>query len=150
VNAIPRRGKKGIVGGETGNPTEILGPCAADANSDAIRQPEPGSAMSWRQQAEQVQTQAQCSPEGNSMPNLRGIVQQLKTQRDRAQKEVERLNAALMALGVSGGSLGSQSGGLRRVRTVNSRKPLSAAARKRIAAAQRARWAKWKAARRSK
>jgi hypothetical protein len=40
------------------------------------------------------------------MPNLSGIVQQLKTERDRAQKEVERLNAALMALG----SLGSQSG----------------------------------------
>ena len=31
---------------------------------------------------------------GETMPNLRGIVQQLKTQRDRAQKEVERLNAA--------------------------------------------------------
>jgi len=80
------------------------------------------------------------------MPNLRGIVQQLKTQRDRTQKEVERLNAALMALG----NLGSQSSGLRRIRTVKSRKPLSAAARKKIAAAQRARWAKWKAARRRK
>ncbi len=80
------------------------------------------------------------------MPNLRGIVQQLKTERDRAQKEMERLNAALMALG----NLGSQSGALRRVRTVKRRKPLSAAARKKIAAAQRARWAKWKAARRSK
>jgi hypothetical protein len=80
------------------------------------------------------------------MPNLSGIVQQLKTQRDRAQKEVDRLNAALIALG----SLGSQNGGLRRVRSVKSRKPLSAAARKKIAAAQRARWANWKAARRSK
>ena len=80
------------------------------------------------------------------MPNLSGIVQQLKTQRDRAQKEVERLSAALMALG----NLEGQSGGLRRVRTVKSRKPLSAAARKKIAAAQRARWAKWKAARRRK
>ena len=38
------------------------------------------------------------------MPNLRGIVQQLKTERDRVQREVERLNAALMALG----NLGSQ------------------------------------------
>ena len=74
------------------------------------------------------------------MPNLGGIVQQLKTQRDRAQKEVERLNAALVALG----SLGSQSGRLRR--DVKSRKPLSVAARRRTAAAQRARWAKWKAA----
>ena len=80
------------------------------------------------------------------MPNLSGIVQQLKTQRDRAQKEVERLNAALMALG----NLGSQSGGLGRVRTDKGRKSLSVAARKKIAAAQRARWAKWKAARRRK
>ena len=80
------------------------------------------------------------------MPNLRGIVQQLKTERDRAQREVERLNAALMALG----NLESQSGGLRRVRTVKRRKPLSATARRKIVAAQGARWAKWKAARRSK
>jgi hypothetical protein len=36
------------------------------------------------------------------MPNLSGIVQKLKTQRDRAHKEVERLNAAPMALGISG------------------------------------------------
>ena len=79
------------------------------------------------------------------MPNLGGIVHQLKMQRDRAQKEVERLNAALTALG----NLGGQSG-LRRARMVKSRKPLSAAARKKIAAAQRARWAKWKAARRRK
>jgi ribosomal protein S12 len=80
------------------------------------------------------------------MPNLSQIVRQLRTQRDEAQREVERLNAALMALG----NVGSQSGVLRRVRSVKNRKPLSAAARKRIAAAQRARWAKWKAARRSK
>jgi hypothetical protein len=85
-------------------------------------------------------------PRGKTMPNLSGIVQQLKTERDRAQEEVEQLNAALMALG----NLGSQSAGLRRVRSVKSRKPLSAAARKKIAAGQRARWAKWKAARRSK
>jgi hypothetical protein len=35
------------------------------------------------------------------MPNLSGIVQQLKTQRDRAQKEVERLNAASDGIGKS-------------------------------------------------
>ena len=80
------------------------------------------------------------------MPNLSGIVQQLKTQRDRAQREVERLNAALMALG----NLGNRGGRLRRARAVQQRKPLSAAARKKIGAAQRARWAKWKAARRGK
>jgi len=78
------------------------------------------------------------------MPNLSGIVQQLQTQRDRAQMEVERLNAALVALGSTGNR------NERRVRTVRKRKPLSAAARRKIAAAQRARWAKWKAARRSK
>jgi hypothetical protein len=78
------------------------------------------------------------------MPNLSGIVRQLKTQRDRAQKEVERLNAALLALG----NLGNQNG--RRGHTAKKRKRLSVAARKKIAAAQRARWAKWKAARRSK
>jgi hypothetical protein len=33
------------------------------------------------------------------MPNFAGIVRELKTRRDRAQREVERLNAALMALG---------------------------------------------------
>lgn len=80
------------------------------------------------------------------MTNLSHIVQQLKTQRDRAQREVERLNAALTALG----NLGNRNGRLRRVSTVSKRKPLSSSARKRIAAAQRARWAKWKAARRSK
>ena len=80
------------------------------------------------------------------MPNLTGIVQQLKTQRDRAQKEVDRLNAALIALG----SLGNRNAGLKRFPTGKKRKPLSAAARKKIATAQRARWAKWKAARRSK
>ena len=83
---------------------------------------------------------------GDTMANLGGIVQQLKTQRDRAQKEVDRLNAALIALG----SIGNRNGRLTRVRTRKKRKPLSAVARKKIAAAQRARWAKWKAARRSK
>lgn len=33
------------------------------------------------------------------MPNLGGIVRELKTQLDRAQREVEQLNAALTALG---------------------------------------------------
>jgi hypothetical protein len=36
------------------------------------------------------------------MPNLGGIGRKLKAQRDRAQKEVERLNAALTALGQPG------------------------------------------------
>lgn len=74
------------------------------------------------------------------MPNLGGIVRALKTQRDRAQKEVERLNAALTALGNLGKGKGRSNRGL----SARNRKPMSAAARKKIAAAQRARWAKWK------
>ena len=66
------------------------------------------------------------------MTNLFGIVQQLKKERDRAAKEVQRLDAALTAL--KGNSFGKRTGG----------RTLSAAARARIAAAQRARWAKVK------
>jgi hypothetical protein len=74
------------------------------------------------------------------MPNLVGIVQALKTQRDRAQSEVERLNAALTALG----NLGNGRGRSNRGWAAKQRKPMSAAARKKIAAAQRVRWAKWR------
>lgn len=80
------------------------------------------------------------------MLKLSGVVAELKTARDRAQKEVQQLNTALAALG-SLGHVGAKS---RRGRAVKKRKPMSAAARKRIAAAQRARWAKWKSARRKK
>ena len=68
------------------------------------------------------------------MNNLGSVVRQLQQERDRAQKQVERLDAALAALNFSHGK---QRRGRRR---------LSAAARARIAAAQRARWAKFKAA----
>jgi hypothetical protein len=80
------------------------------------------------------------------MAKLSGLVVALKTERDRAQKQVEQLNAALAALGGVGHA------GVRspRGRAVKKRRPMSAAARKRIAAAQRARWAKWKSARRNK
>jgi hypothetical protein len=74
------------------------------------------------------------------MPNLGGIVRELKAQRDRAQKEVERLNAALTALGNLGNGHGRSNRGL----AARKRKPMSAAARRKIAAAQHARWAKWK------
>lgn len=74
------------------------------------------------------------------MPNLGGIVRELKTQRDRAQREVEQLNAALTALG----NVGNGNGRLNRGLAARKRKPMSAAARRKIAAAQRARWAKWK------
>ncbi len=45
------------MGSESGNPTEILGQSRLEVISDAVR-PELASAMSWRQQAQQVQTQA--------------------------------------------------------------------------------------------
>lgn len=80
------------------------------------------------------------------MLKLSSLVAELRTERDRAQKEVEQLNAALAALG----GLSRASGASPRGRAVKKRRPMSAAARKRIAAAQRARWAKWKSARRNK
>ena len=61
------------------------------------------------------------------------VVRQLKKERDRAAKEVQRLNAALAALNAN--SYGKRAG----------RGTLSAAARESIAAAQRARWAKVRA-----
>ena len=76
------------------------------------------------------------------MPKLGGIVQKLKTERDRAQLQVDRLNAALAALD----SAGNRSGRSQKSRLAKQRRPMSTAARKRIAAAQRARWAKWRAA----
>jgi hypothetical protein len=66
------------------------------------------------------------------MTKLSGVVQQLRKERDRAAKEIERLDGALAALN---GSHGKRTG----------RRTLSAAARARIAAAQRARWKKFKA-----
>jgi hypothetical protein len=68
------------------------------------------------------------------MANLAGVVQQLTSERDRAARTVEQLDAALAALnGVSSG------------KRTERRSRLSAAARARIAAAQRARWAKVRA-----
>lgn len=80
------------------------------------------------------------------MPNLGGMVRELRAQRDRAQREVEQLNAALTALGNLGDGNGRSTRGL----GTRKRKPMSAAARRKIAAAQRARWAKWKSARRKR
>lgn len=62
------------------------------------------------------------------------VVRQLRKERDRAAKEVQRLDAAVAAL--NGNSYEKRAGGGR----------LSAAARARIAAAQRERWAKVRAA----
>jgi len=73
------------------------------------------------------------------MTNLTGVIRKLQKERQRVHGEMERLNAALAALG----SLGSLEGSTRSF-APKARRPMSAAARKKIAAAQRARWAKWK------
>jgi hypothetical protein len=70
------------------------------------------------------------------MANLSGVVRQLRNERERAQKHVERIDAALAALGGLNSRRSSKAAGRR----------MSAAARRRIAAAQRARWAKIKKA----
>jgi hypothetical protein len=67
------------------------------------------------------------------MTNMSGVVQQLKKEREGAQKVVQRIDAALAALG----SISSNS---------PSRHTMSAAARRRISLAQKARWAKHRTA----
>jgi len=101
------------------------------------------------------------------MVNLSGVVRQLRKERERAQKEVERMDVALAALGDRESNGHGQrrtisAAGRRAIslaqkarwakRPVNGRagttKPkrtMSAAARRKIAAAQKARWAEWKA-----
>jgi hypothetical protein len=84
------------------------------------------------------------------MSNLTNVVQELKKERDQAQRTIEQIDAALKALnGLS--SLPRRMGRVVRANAPRGkRRTMSAAARKRIAAAQRARWAKWKAAQRAK
>jgi hypothetical protein len=67
------------------------------------------------------------------MGDLSILVQQLKKEHERAQREVQCIGAALAALGTSA------SNGSSRQRT------LSAAARRKISLAQKARWAKQQA-----
>ena len=69
------------------------------------------------------------------MVHLSGVVWELRNERERAQKQVERIDAALAALE----SLNTKGPARTKGHT------MSAAARRRIAAAQRARWAKLKA-----
>jgi ABC-type transporter Mla subunit MlaD len=64
------------------------------------------------------------------------VIQALKSERDRLRQVINRLNAAISALGGSASTVRT---------TVRKRPTLSAAARARIAAAQRARWAKVRA-----
>ena len=74
------------------------------------------------------------------MVNVSGIVNQLKKERDRAEKQLSALNAALSAF------VGAYKG----AKPTRKRRKLSAKGRARIAAAQRARWAKVKAAKKKK
>jgi len=98
------------------------------------------------------------------MASMSGVVQQLKIERERAQKQVRRIDAALAALGsVSSNGASRQhtmSASARRkislaqkarwakqkstVQPARPKRTISAAGRRRIAAAQRARWAKLK------
>jgi len=71
------------------------------------------------------------------MGNVSVIVRQLKKERDKVEKQLSGLNAALAAF--VGTYYGNGAKATRKKRT------MSAAGRKKIAAAQRARWAKIKA-----
>jgi hypothetical protein len=99
------------------------------------------------------------------MANLSNVVQLLKRERDQTQKELNRLEAALIALGspASNGhgrtlsaagrkaiSLAQKARWAKKGPTAESeasapRRKMSAASRKKIAAAQKARWAAWRA-----
>lgn len=69
------------------------------------------------------------------MANVSSIVAQLKKEKDRVEKQLKGLDAALTAFaGVYSGSKPSRK-----------RRKMSAAARKKIAVAQRRRWAKFRA-----
>jgi hypothetical protein len=93
------------------------------------------------------------------MGNLTIVVQRLRKERERVQKEAQRIDAALAALGgvSSNGSSGrhSMSAGARRKislaqkarwakQKASPRRTISADGRRRIAAAQRARWSRVK------
>ncbi|HEV2386224.1 MAG TPA: hypothetical protein VGS20_03115 [Candidatus Acidoferrales bacterium] len=72
------------------------------------------------------------------MANLGPMLHQLKEERKRTKRELDRLDGAIAAIGkLAGNHSRPARGGRPRVR-----RRLSAAARKRIADAQRARWAK--------
>jgi len=72
------------------------------------------------------------------MANWSIVVSQLKTERDRVEKQLLGLNAALSAFVAAYGG-----------QTNGNRRPLSPAARKKISLAQKQRWAEHKSAGRS-
>ena len=95
------------------------------------------------------------------MANLSVVVQQLKKERERVRKEVQRIDAALEALGSLSSNGASRkstisAAGRKRISlaqkarwakaTAKPKRTISLAGRRRIAAAQRARWAKVKRA----
>jgi hypothetical protein len=94
------------------------------------------------------------------MSNISGVVQQLSRERENVQKQLQRIDAALAALGSvsSNGTSRTMSAAARqkislaqkarwaKTRTAKPKRTISAAGRRRIAAAQRARWAKVKRA----
>jgi hypothetical protein len=70
------------------------------------------------------------------MANLSGIVQALKDERDRVEKQLSALNAALTAfVGVYGGKAPT-------IGAAKTKHRVSAAARRKMSLAQKARWAK--------
>ncbi len=72
------------------------------------------------------------------MVNLGQVIKDLRTERSRAQKELDRLEKAIGALEKLVGNRGRQ---VRKNERVRKRK-LSAAVRRKMAEGQRARWAK--------
>ena len=93
------------------------------------------------------------------MTSISQVVQHLRREREQVQKQLQRIDEALAALGSSsnGSSHAMSAAGRRRIslaqkarwakhRTAQPKRTISAAGRKRIAAAQRARWAKVKRA----
>jgi hypothetical protein len=75
------------------------------------------------------------------MGNLSVVVKQLKKERDRVERQLSGLNAALAAF------VGTYYGGAKPTRK---RRPMSAKARAKIGAAQRKRWKAWKATQQKK
>src|SRR5215467_5691797 len=102
------------------------------------------------------------------MTSLNNALEQLRSERSKAQVQIQKLDQAITAIESLNGSSGSRRMGshrfisaearrkmslaqkARRARErgnggTSARKPLSVAARKKIASAQRARWAKFRA-----
>jgi hypothetical protein len=69
------------------------------------------------------------------MAKVSGIVKQLKKERDRVERQLSGLNAALAAF----------VGAYKTAKPARKRRKMSATARAKIGAAQKARWKVWKA-----